>query len=261
MELNRDLEQRLREAACVGDTLAVQELLRMNVDINAKHAINGWTALHWACKRGHLNVAVMLLMNGADKSIPAVSGETPESVCTNTQILELLGASTDKLENVKEVTTPGFVPNYIKNPPLTIGLETILSEKIPSYHNHSGNSSQDELVLKVRIANTSDPDFIEIDLPKNNLTLESLLKISCEELAVDPGQVHKLRKLPNTKLRRDKDVERLENLQEIELVIDALYTELYTPNINNVTPVQSTNAIIPANSYQSISKKDQTILY
>ena len=36
------LEEQLREAACVGDTDAVQELVNLGVDVNARHAINGW---------------------------------------------------------------------------------------------------------------------------------------------------------------------------------------------------------------------------
>ena len=77
-----------------------------------------------------------------------------------------------------------------------------------------------------------------------------------------PSQIVKLRKLPNTRIRRDKDVTRLQNYQEIEVVI---YSSL---NINNETihkPTQCSNGnatpITPTNNYQSISKKDQTILY
>lgn len=30
-----------------------------------------------------------------------------------------------------------------------------------------------ELVLKIRIANSADPDFVEVELPRNELTLQS----------------------------------------------------------------------------------------
>lgn len=42
MDEKKILEDHLREAACVGDTDAVQELINLGVDVNAKHSINGW---------------------------------------------------------------------------------------------------------------------------------------------------------------------------------------------------------------------------
>lgn len=42
MENKRILEERLRKAACVGDTDVVQELLNLGVDVNARHSVNGW---------------------------------------------------------------------------------------------------------------------------------------------------------------------------------------------------------------------------
>lgn len=36
------LEEKLREAACVGDIEALQALLAQNLDINSKNSVNGW---------------------------------------------------------------------------------------------------------------------------------------------------------------------------------------------------------------------------
>lgn len=36
------LEEKLREAACIGDIDSVVELLAKGIDPNAKHKINGW---------------------------------------------------------------------------------------------------------------------------------------------------------------------------------------------------------------------------
>lgn len=36
------LEEKLREASCIGDTDAVLALLSENVNINSKNPINGW---------------------------------------------------------------------------------------------------------------------------------------------------------------------------------------------------------------------------
>ena len=66
-----------------------------------------------------------------------------------------------------------------------------------------------------------DRDFIEIDVPVNELSFRNLVEIICDELSVDPKTIVKLRKLPNTKLRRDIEVQRLEDYQELEVeVID-----------------------------------------
>ncbi|KFO78445.1 Ankyrin repeat domain-containing protein 40, partial [Cuculus canorus] len=76
-----------------------------------------------------------------------------------------------------------------------------------------------ELVLKVRVQNLRDTDFIEIELDRQELTYEDLLRVSCCELGVKPEQVEKIRKLPNTLVRKDKDVARLQDFQELELVL------------------------------------------
>lgn len=36
------LEEKLREAACIGDTEAVLTLISQNIDINSKNSVNGW---------------------------------------------------------------------------------------------------------------------------------------------------------------------------------------------------------------------------
>ena len=35
-------EEQLREAACVGDVVALNKLIQHGVDVNSKNAINGW---------------------------------------------------------------------------------------------------------------------------------------------------------------------------------------------------------------------------
>ena len=76
-----------------------------------------------------------------------------------------------------------------------------------------------ELILKVRVAGNEDPDFIEVEMPADSLTLEYLAVVAAEELGVETSQVERVRKMPNTRLRRDKEVARLTNYQEVELVM------------------------------------------
>ncbi|MBV94458.1 Ankyrin repeat domain-containing protein 40, partial [Eschrichtius robustus] len=76
-----------------------------------------------------------------------------------------------------------------------------------------------ELVLKVRIQSHKENDFIEVELDRQELSYQNLLKVSCCELGINPEQVEKIRKLPNTLLRKDKDILRLRDFQEVELIL------------------------------------------
>ncbi|XP_012232736.1 ankyrin repeat domain-containing protein 40-like [Linepithema humile] len=213
-DMRKVLEERMREAARNGNTDVLQDLVDMGIDVNARQPDNGWTALHWACKKGYLDVAALLLKNGADKNLRSETGETPVSLCINQQILHLLDTSI--------------------------------------------TSSSDELVLKIRIANAADPDFVEVELSRTDLTYRALLYLCCMELDLKPQQIQKLRKLPNTRLRKDKDIQRLQNFQEIEIITDT--TNMYK-SMQNINGTANSLPPLPANGYQSISKKDQTILY
>ncbi|XP_017887541.1 ankyrin repeat domain-containing protein 40-like isoform X2 [Ceratina calcarata] len=152
--------------------------------------------------------------------------------------------------------TPSSVPNtmpvYLKTDDYAHG--TVETAGVPG----TGRIRSNELVLKIRIADGIDPDFIEVELPQTDLTYQTLIHVCCQELNVDPSHIVKLRKLPNTRLRKDDDVRRLGNFQEIEVVTNPTNVYKYTQSTNG-----STNSIpaTPVNGYQSISKKDQTILY
>lgn len=61
-----------------------------------------------------------------------------------------------------------------------------------------------ELVLKVRVQNPKEYDFIEIELDRKQLTYQDLLNVCCCELGINSEQVEKIRKLPNTLLRKVK---------------------------------------------------------
>ncbi|CAH0564942.1 unnamed protein product [Brassicogethes aeneus] len=245
------LQEKLLEASCVGDIEAVAALLSQNTDINGKNIVNGWTALHWACKRNNEEIVRILLNSGANKDTVNNKGEKPVDVTTSESIVGLLGGTLNKStgNHFDEEVGVRFSPNYLKNAPLNgqvdIGrlrskhtdFSAMQTTALPAAQN-------DDLVLLLRRHGSTDPDFIEIEIPKWKLTYNTLLKICCEELEVFEGQVERIRKLPNTRLRKDTDVKRLLNGQELEIV-------LKTPNGEKT-----------ANCYQSISTcKNQTILY
>lgn len=256
MDGKRVLEERLREAVCVGDTDAVQDLVNLGVDVNARQSVGGWTALHWACKKGYLDVAALLLKNGADRNVRSEIGETPASLCGNQQILYLLDTSGD-IARITNESMHAATSAYAQSDFLHSAVNP------PKIRNSAYDDSRfklQELVLKIRVANGTDPDFVEVELPRNELTYQALLCLCCKELELNPHQILKLRKLPDTRLRKDKDVQRLQHLQEIEVVTDTtnVYRSMQNSNgISNCLPPPLT----PANGYQSISKKDQTILY
>lgn len=70
-----------------------------------------------------------------------------------------------------------------------------------------------ELVFKLRIAYSTDPDFIEVEIDRSELTYTHLMTVCCSELGLNSKYVERLRKLPNTRLRKDRDVQRLKDFE------------------------------------------------
>jgi len=236
---NPELEEKLREAACFGDIDGVKDLIAKGVNVNSQHDINGWTALHWAAKRNHLNIVNLLCNHGADKSIATNKGELPAQLTSEGVIKVLLSANLNKSQAtpkvVKKEESLAITPNYIRSPPLGYKVDTgnreqaAVQEKRPRVENAKQTPQRrqvaqvtpqaQELVLKVRVAGSEDPDYIEVEMPGESLTLEYLAVVAAEELGVEPSQVERIRKMPNTKLRRDKEVARMTDYQEVELVM------------------------------------------
>ncbi|XP_057274354.1 ankyrin repeat domain-containing protein 40 isoform X2 [Pezoporus wallicus] len=306
----RERQERLREAAALGDAAEVQRLVELGVSPNAQNEVNGWTCLHWACKRNHAPVVAYLLHAGADKEILTKKGERPAQLTSKREIRKMLGVEEDELPDLKKESDLPIIPNYLANPPFPYVYNT-MSNSIPdpsmngsvshleprdtdsaslpdveTYTHaplHHGNAAPEvadaagtpslprgstvpphtkpvrqrgpvyqgsvswsrsapspagsnqsvpqqengscmgpvpafqpvfftgafplnmqELVLKVRIQNPNlrENDFIEIELDRQELTYKELLRVSCRELGVNPEHVQKIRKLPNTMLRK-----------------------------------------------------------
>ncbi|XP_074647389.1 ankyrin repeat domain-containing protein 40-like [Tubulanus polymorphus] len=244
-------EEQLRESACDGDIERVQRLIQQGVSVNSKHNINGWTPLHWACKRGHQSIVSLLLMNGAERNVTNNKGELPVELTDKLQIREILGASSDTQYKCEDLPiTPNYISHpkfpYIKSSSTPANMngyaapaekDEMLRSKMssvavpspslmqPNYLLHKeGILDEKELVLKVRIALAAETDFIEIELDRNKLTYENLLLTCCRELEVDRHLAYRIRKMPNTILRKDKDVRRLLDFQQIELILTSQAT-------------------------------------
>ncbi|XP_014804918.1 PREDICTED: ankyrin repeat domain-containing protein 40 [Calidris pugnax] len=314
----RERQERLREAAAVGDAEEVRRLVELGVSLNSQNEVNGWTCLHWACKRNHAAVVAYLLHAGADKEICTKKGERPAQLTSKREIRKMLGVEDDELSDLTKDSDLPIIPNYLANPPFPYVYNTMSHslpdpspngsishsepqdtdssslpdvERCPCAASQRGTAAPEaagkgdmpslppratpihqrgplypgsmswsrgppspagsnqplpqqenvgpvpafqpvfftgafplnmqELVLKVRIQNPNlrENDFIEIELDRQELTYKELLRVSCHELGVNPEHVQKIRKLPNTMLRKDKDVARLQDFQELELVL------------------------------------------
>lgn len=77
------------------------------------------------------------------------------------------------------------------------------------------------MIVKARIANSGETDFVEVELA--SISYITLLTSVCEELDVAIADVHKIRKLPNVLVRKDKDVLRMTEGQELEVVLNSSF--------------------------------------
>ncbi|XP_062586901.1 ankyrin repeat domain-containing protein 40-like [Saccostrea cucullata] len=226
MDNSTDSEEQLREAACIGDLESVKTLIESSgVDINSRNKVNGWTSLHWAAKRNHSGIVSYLLLHGADKYIKTNNGETASELTTFSDIKNMLGGTNME---TKQKDLP-ITPNYLANPPFPYTQPVVqnstdprrenLSRENPGRQQEQNSASNNELVIKVRVANSEERDFIEVELDRHCLSFDRLLAVCCQELGVQKGLVFKVRKLPNTIVRKDKDVGRLTDFQELEIVL------------------------------------------
>jgi len=254
--INKLDEEKLREAACYGDVEAVSALLKKGVNINAQHTINGWTALHWAAKRNHLEVAHCLLVNGADKTVESFAKEIPADLSNSPAVLSLLGSPKLKVksEETQSTTNNSITPHYMSLPNLGYTPVTTETTRKLSVSNGVTNGGESkcprELIFKLRIAHTTDTDFIEVEIDRSELSYAQLMVVCCAELGLNAKYVDRLRKLPNTRLRKDRDVQRLKDFEEIEVVLVGSKPRLATDE----SSADSNNIVGPA-------IKNQTILY
>ncbi len=88
------------------------------------------------------------------------------------------------------------------------------------------------LLVKVRLCEIDAEDFVEVEVPY--LTYRSLLTSVCEELELSSFDVAKIRKLPNVLVRKDKDVLRLREGQELEVVLNSSRVRNQDSHIVNI---------------------------
>ncbi|KAI1883908.1 hypothetical protein AGOR_G00220930 [Albula goreensis] len=114
--VDKELQERLREASAIGDIDEVRSLVESGVNINSQNEINGWTCLHWACKRNHRHVVAYLLSSGADKHILTSKDELAVQLTSKPDIRALLGVEEDEVLEVKEPDLP-IIASYLSSAP------------------------------------------------------------------------------------------------------------------------------------------------
>lgn len=75
-----------------------------------------------------------------------------------------------------------------------------------------------DLVIRARIKNSDDNDYIEFDMCKRTATFDSVVKKCCEELEIVPDQLVKIKK-GDVRLRNDADVRRFSNLVYLDVFV------------------------------------------
>ncbi|KAJ3355614.1 Ankyrin repeat domain-containing protein 40 [Allomyces javanicus] len=116
-------EELLREAAALGNAKALSFYLTAGVSPNAQNKINGWTPLHWAAQRSHVQLVNVLLRHGADPTIKNYKQQTPRDVASNADVLaaldRVLGADSDPAPAPAPAGAPlAITPNYLRDPDL-----------------------------------------------------------------------------------------------------------------------------------------------
>ena len=106
----------------------------------------------------------------------------------------------------------------------------------PTQPSPSPSSTSQPLVVKVRLCGSGECDFVEVEVP--SVTYQALLQTCCEELEVNAADVAKIRKLPNVLIRKDRDIQRMKEGQELEIVMK---NEAISPPSSYMTSMLTVN--------------------
>ncbi|KAI9090835.1 hypothetical protein DFS34DRAFT_636637 [Phlyctochytrium arcticum] len=125
-------EEGLREASAQGNIEAVKQFLSSGVNPNTANKVNKWTPLHWAAKRGNVEIVRILMGYHADLELKNDRGQTAAMLAKDKEVRGLLngeGAESDGGEEDQKEEGGGFVPAYLSNP--TMGLFSVPKELQP----------------------------------------------------------------------------------------------------------------------------------
>ncbi|KFO75407.1 NAD-capped RNA hydrolase NUDT12 [Cuculus canorus] len=108
--LHQDMITQLHHFAAIGDAAKLKALLSHSPSLVNSTADNGWTALMYGARNGHLQVVQLLLAKGCDKSIVNKSRQTALDIATFWGYKHIA----DLLANAKSGQRPNFLSNEVK---------------------------------------------------------------------------------------------------------------------------------------------------
>ncbi|KAJ1652923.1 Ankyrin repeat domain-containing protein 40, partial [Dispira simplex] len=110
--------EQLREYSALGNARAVRLLLNAGVDVNSTNVVNGWTALHWACRRNQLIIVDILLNVGeADPTVRNRNGQVARDLTSDGVIGQMLDdRNDDKLDYAEKHPTSNSATIQAVNP-------------------------------------------------------------------------------------------------------------------------------------------------
>ncbi|XP_042643678.1 NAD-capped RNA hydrolase NUDT12 isoform X2 [Tyto alba] len=108
--LHKDIISQLHNFAAVGDADKIKALLSHSPSLINAAADNGWTALMYGARNGHLEVVQILLEKGCDRSIINKSRQTALDIAKFWGYKHIA----DLLANVKGGHMPNFLSNEVK---------------------------------------------------------------------------------------------------------------------------------------------------
>ncbi|XP_057240703.1 NAD-capped RNA hydrolase NUDT12 isoform X1 [Malurus melanocephalus] len=108
--LHEDMVSQLHEYAAAGDAAKLKALLRRSPSLVNAAAGNGWTALMYGARNGHLEVVQVLLQEGCDRSIINKSRQTALDIAKFWGYRHIANF----LANVKGDQKPSFLSNDVK---------------------------------------------------------------------------------------------------------------------------------------------------
>lgn len=121
----------LLAAAAQGDTHTITSILNSkSVSVDFQNKVNGWTALHWACKRNHIPTVKLLLAHGA-QILYNFKNETPLDVAQDPQNLQLIlkgSIMSNKSSEANKVDETEELLETVINELSSSSLERILSK-------------------------------------------------------------------------------------------------------------------------------------
>ncbi|XP_065317470.1 uncharacterized protein LOC135925863 isoform X6 [Gordionus sp. m RMFG-2023] len=282
MESMREKEESLREYACIGDIEGTTYLANLGINVNSQNSNNGWTALHWACKRNHLSIVALLLKYGADKTLKSFHNQLPHDLTYDQNIINLLNTNFIIKARIADSIIHDFVEihlNHLSNQHLTLegfGLECLKQLITSNLYNQPFFQILTVNDYKRCRINMSLPLYLEFiqKIAQTNFSKRSSIQGDKQVPKNENDQFPwkyatnflKIRKLPNTVLTKNQQLSSLESFQEIELILDTQFYEtiLKTSKISSLTKndyspdysfIKKTSWVIGAKVFAPIKNK------